>query len=64
VISTIDYLRTYEGGEAQTTLVELIIVAGTLARFSNIQNVSLELSILSSLKGWKFLPFRSTLVPP
>jgi len=40
------------------------MVAGTLARFSNIQNVSLALSMLSSLKGWKFLPFKSTLVPP
>ena len=45
-------------------MVELTIVAGTLARFSNIQNVSFELSIDSSLNGWKFLPLSSTLVPP
>lgn len=64
MISTIDYLNTYDGGEWHITFVELMMVAGTLARFSNIQKVSLELSIVSSLKGWKFLPFKRTFVPP
>ena len=44
--------------------VEFIIFAGTLARFSNIQKVSLALSMLCSLKGKKFLPFRRTGVLP
>lgn len=42
-----------------------MIVAGTFAKFSNIQKVSFELSmVLKSLKGWKFLPLRRTLVLP
>lgn len=40
------YLNTYEGGDTQIVLVELMTVAGTLAKFSNIQNVSFALSIL------------------
>ena len=49
----------------QTTLVEFMILAGTLARFSNLQNVSLELSMeVYSLNGKKFLPFKRTFVPP
>jgi hypothetical protein len=49
----------------QIALVELIMIAGTLARFSNLQKVSLELSmVVYSLKGRKFLPFKRTLVPP
>lgn len=44
--------------------VEFMMVAGTLARFSNMQKVSFELSMLSSLKGWKFLPLRRTAVFP
>lgn len=64
VISTIDYLKIYEGGEWQITLVELITVAGTFAKFSNIQKVSLELSMVNPLNGWKFLPLNRTLVLP
>ena len=41
----------YEGGELHTTFVEFITVAGTFAKFSNIQKVSFELSIFKSLKG-------------
>jgi hypothetical protein len=64
VSSTTAYLKTYEGGDKHIALVELITIAGTLARFSNIQKVSLALLIVSSLNGLKFLPLRSTLVPP
>jgi hypothetical protein len=45
-------------------LVELITTAGTLAKFSNLQKVSLLLSMGKSLNGKKFLPLSKTLVPP
>lgn len=48
----------------QYIFVELIIVTGTLAKFSNIQNVSFVLSIPKSLNGWKLRPLKRTLVPP
>ncbi|TNV71402.1 hypothetical protein FGO68_gene1202 [Halteria grandinella] len=64
VISTIDCLSTYDGGAIQQAFVELMTVAGTLPRFSNMQKVSFELSMLRPSKGWKFLPLRRTLVPP
>ncbi len=49
--STIDERNIKEGGETQIAFVELMILAGTFAKFSNLQNVSLALSIPRSLNG-------------